>query len=102
MTAKISETSLDFFTCVQSESALPVILFFLGAGALTIVVARYNTFTLKQSIMAALGLLRFRRTLLINLLHAATLIIPLGLWVWLSDNCAQVLHNASSGVPVGS
>lgn len=87
--------------CAQTESTLPITLFLLGAGALTIVVARHNAFTLKQSVMAALGLLRYRRTLLINLLHAATLIIPLGLWAWSAVNCAQVLQNASSSAAAG-
>jgi len=53
----------------------------------TLMVARHNHFGLKDALLAAVGMKKFDRTFLINLLLAATLVLPLGLAVWLIQSC---------------
>ncbi len=54
---------------------------------LTYIVSRHNRFGLKDAILAAVGMKKFDRTLAINALHALTILLPLGLTVWIIQSC---------------
>lgn len=45
----------------------------------TVIIARHNSFGLKDALLAAAGIKKFNRSPLINILIALTLAVPLGL-----------------------
>ena len=57
------------------------------AAVTTVVVARHNSFGLKDALLAAVGIKKFNRSPLINILTALTLLVPLGLAVWIIQSC---------------
>jgi hypothetical protein len=63
-------------------------VFWPMAAVLTFVVARHNHFGLKDALLAAVGMKKFDRTFLINVLQAVTLLLPLGLALWIIQSCS--------------
>ena len=62
-------------------------VFWAMAAVLTFIVARHNNFGLKDALLATVGIKKFDRSLLINILTALTLLLPLGLAVWIMQSC---------------
>ena len=56
-------------------------VFWPMAALLTVIIARHNHFDLKDALLAAVGMKKFDRTLAINVPHALTILLPLGLAV---------------------
>lgn len=63
------------------------LVFWPMAAVLTFIVARHNSFGLKDALLAAVGIKKFNRSPLINILTALTIILPLGLAVWIIQSC---------------
>lgn len=63
------------------------LVFWPMAVVLTIIIARHNSFGLKDALLAAVGIRKFNRSPLINILTALTLAVPLGLAVWIIQSC---------------
>lgn len=63
------------------------LVFWPMAALLTIIIARHNRFGLKDALLAAVSIKKFDRTLSINVLHALTILLPLGLAVWIIQSC---------------
>lgn len=57
------------------------------AVALTVIIARHNGFGLKDALRAAVGIKKANRSPLINILTALTLLVPMGLAVWIIQSC---------------
>lgn len=52
-----------------------------------ILIARHNRFGLKDTLLAAVGVKKFDRSPAINILSVVTLLLSLGLAVWIIQNC---------------
>ena len=63
------------------------LVFWPMAAVLTFIVARHNNFGLKDALLAAVGIKKCNRSPLINVLTALTLLLPLGLAVWIIQSC---------------
>ncbi len=71
-----------------SESlALLHLVFWLGVFLLTYLVAKHNQFGPKDAVLALVGVKKFQRTLLINVVQAATLFGSLGVAAWILQSC---------------
>ena len=77
---------METLTCVEA-STYPVILFLVGSIAMAIFLKSNENLTVMQALSAMIGIRRIQRNLLINAIHAATLIIPIALWVFLIQGC---------------
>lgn len=69
------------------DLALVHIVFWPGWLTIAYLIAKHNQFGLKDALLAAVGLKKFHRTLLINLVSFATLIGTLGFAVWIIQTC---------------
>ena len=78
---------MDTMACVEATSTSPVVLFLIGTGVMAILVKSNENLTAMQTVAAMIGIRRIQRNRLINAVHAALLIIPLGLWVLLIQGC---------------
>lgn len=78
---------MDKMACVEATSTYPVVLFLIGMVAMTLIVRSNENLTVMQTVSAMIGIRRIQRNFLINALHAATLIIPMALWVFLMQGC---------------
>ena len=56
-------------------------------GLLTYVVSRYNHYGLKDAVLAAVGLKKYKSNPTIKILQALTILAPLGLAVWIIQSC---------------
>ena len=63
------------------------LVFWPVAAVLTVIIARHNSFGLKDALLAAVGIKKFNRSPMINMLTALTLLVPLGLAVWIVQSC---------------
>ena len=79
---------MDTMACAEATSTYPVVLFLIGTVAMALLVRSNENLTVMQTMSAMIGIRRIQRNLLINALHAATLIIPLALWVFLIQGCS--------------
>ena len=71
-----------------SENLIWVHCVFWPMAVLTVVaIARHNRFGLKNAMLAIPGLKPFERSTKINILQAGTLLLPLGLALWIIDTC---------------
>ena len=77
---------MDTMGCMQATSIFPMVLFCAGVMAMTILVKSNEKLSLMEAIYAMIRT-RFRRNLLINVVNAATVIIPFALWIYLLDGC---------------
>jgi len=78
---------MDTMACAETTSTYPVVLFLIGMVAMAFLVRSNENLNVMQTVSAMIGIRRIQRNLLINALHAATLIIPLALWVFLIQGC---------------
>jgi hypothetical protein len=78
---------MDTMSCAQATLTYPVVLFLIGVLAMAFLVRSNENLTVMQTVSAMIGIRRIQRNLRINTLHAATLIIPLALWVFLIQGC---------------
>ena len=78
---------MDTMACIGATSTYPVVIFLIGMVAMAFLVRSNENLTVMQTVSAMIGIRRIQRNLLINALHAATLIIPLVLWVFLIQGC---------------
>ncbi len=78
---------MDFMSCAEATSTWPVVLFLFGSVAMGFVVKANAGLTVSQTLSALVGVRRIKRNAKINILQAATLIIPIGLWVYLIQIC---------------
>lgn len=63
------------------------LIFWPGVLLLTYLIARYNQFGLKDALLASVGVKKFQRNLLINLVQVVTLIGSLGFAIWIIQTC---------------
>ncbi|ASP33143.1 hypothetical protein [Labrenzia sp. VG12] len=77
--------------CVEATSQYPFLLFFFGVIATAAYIKLNEKLTLFQVLAAVVGLRSIRRNWKINLMHAATILVPGMLWVYLSGNCLELL-----------
>lgn len=78
---------MDTMACAEATSTYPMVLFFIGAVVMAFLVRSNQNLTVMQTVSAMIGIRRIQRNFLIKALHAATLIIPLALWVFLIQGC---------------
>lgn len=64
-----------------------MLVFLVGSFILSILIARQNEFGIKDTLRAMCGMKSFKRNLVISLMHAVTVIVPLVLWMYLSQAC---------------
>ena len=71
-----------------SEDLIWVHLVFWPMVAVSLLmVARHNRFGLKNTLLALVGLKKFKRTVLINIFLVVTMVLPVGFGLWLVQSC---------------
>jgi len=76
--------------CAIATDQVAVALFILGVCIMGLLIRRREGLTFAQVILALIGLRRFDRTLGLDVLHAATILIPLGLMVLTRTECGPI------------
>ncbi len=67
-----------------------MLLFLLGSVAMAILVKANENLTIKETFAVMIGMRHSMQNAKIDILHAATIIVPMGLWVHLIQGCADV------------
>ena len=80
--------------CVAHTQLWLFIPFLIGSIILGYLIAKYNELGLKDTLLAIAGLRRVKRTAVINLTHAAVLLVPLVLVMWRMGVCDPTLFGA--------
>ena len=63
------------------------IVFWPGGLLITYLIAKHNSFGLKDALLAAVGLKKFNRSLLINFVSFVAMAGTLGFAAWILQNC---------------
>ena len=79
------------FECFAQEQVWYFPPFLLGIVIFTLLVAKHNKLGLKEALLATVGMRKFGRTVLINLVHAGSIAIPLVLVLWRISSCDPTL-----------
>lgn len=78
---------MDTMACAEATQTIPLLLFLLGSVAMAATIKLREKLTISQTLRAIVGLRRIKRNFTINILHAATIFVPLALWVYLIQGC---------------
>jgi len=82
---------MNTLSCAEATSTYPMTLFFLGSAVLAVWIKISEGLTIKQPLAVMIGVRRRTKwNGKIDFLHAATLILPLGLWIYLIQGCAAL------------
>lgn len=77
-------THLD---CIAETQYWLIVPALIGTVFLFYLIIKHNNLGVKDTFLALVGLKKTSRTVLINLVHAAALIVPLGLVMWQMGLC---------------
>lgn len=77
----------SYFMPCSDELIWVHFIFWPGMALLTYLVAEHNNYGLKSALLAAIGMKKFQRTLLINLVFVGTILGSTALAVWIIQTC---------------
>ncbi len=67
-----------------------MVIFWGGAAALSLYIKKVNNLTYKETLLAAVGLKKFKRNWKINLGHFLVIVIPLGLMSYVISSGSNI------------
>ena len=76
--------------CLEASQFWPVSMFFIGTAILGYLIEKECKLGVVGLLRALVGLQNFTRTPLINVVHVASLVVPLGTWIWLARACLKL------------
>ena len=77
--------------CMDTAFTYPLILFIGGSVVLAAYIKIHQNLTVLQTMLVMVGLRSSRRDWITNLLHAATILVPGMLWIYLYQRCLASL-----------